>query len=200
VDHYRGARVRAHRLVTVFDGIDCDEFRPGGGAAIRREFGVPERAPLVGIVGHLQDWKGQQLVAEAIAQTLPRCPDLYCLMVGGVHRFGTEYAAEVRARVARPDLAGRVILTGSRDDVAACFDAMDVATRGWVGREPFGRVLIEAMAVGKPLVAPREGGPRYIVADGETGLLIPPRDAGALADALVTLLADPARRAAMGRA
>ena len=66
--------------------------------------------------------------------------------------------------------------------------------------EPFGRVLIEAMAIGRPVIAPREGGPLLIVVDRETGLLVPPRDAGALADALLALLADPARRAAMGRA
>src|SRR5262249_45452885 len=67
-------------------------------------------------------------------------------------------------------------------------------------REPFGRVLLEAMAVGKPVVAPREGGPTEIVADGETGLLVPPRDPDALARAIVALLRDPARRTAMGRA
>jgi glycosyltransferase involved in cell wall biosynthesis len=76
---------------------------------------------------------------------------------------------------------------------------MDVAIHA-SNREPFGRVLLEAMAVGKPLVAPREGGPTEIVADGETGFLVPPRDAEALAAAMVMLLLDPARRAAMGRA
>ncbi len=200
VEHYRAARVRAKHFITVFDGIDCHEFRPGGGAAIRTEFGVPAGAPLVGIVGHLQDWKGQHLVADAMARVRVRHPDVRCLMVGGVHRFGGEYAAQLHERIARPDLAGYVILTGARSDVPACLDAMDVVIHSSVRREPFGRVLIEAMALGKPLVAPREGGPRYIVADGETGLLVPPRDAEALAAAISALLDDPARRAAMGRA
>jgi glycosyltransferase involved in cell wall biosynthesis len=195
-DHYRAADVRARRIVTIVDGIDSAAFATGGGAAVRREFGVPADAPLVGIVGHIQDWKGQLLVAEAVA----RVPAIRCLMVGGVHRQGAEYARRLQARIAQPDLAGRVILAGARDDVAACLDAMDVAIHASVRREPFGRVLIEAMALGRPLIAPREGGPRVIVADGETGLLVPPRDPNALADAIVALLRDPARRAAMGRA
>src|SRR5438128_4615436 len=128
-----------------------------------------------------------------------RFPELRCLLVGGVHRRGAEYAERIHERIARPDLAGHVVLTGARHDVAACLDAMDVVIHASVVAEPFGRVLIEAMAIGRPVIAPREGGPLVIVVDGETGLLVPPRDAGALADALLALLADPARRAAMVR-
>jgi glycosyltransferase involved in cell wall biosynthesis len=67
-------------------------------------------------------------------------------------------------------------------------------------REPFGRVLLEAMAANRPVIAPREGGPLEIVSDGDTGVLVPPRDADALAAAIVSLLEDPARRGAMARA
>jgi glycosyltransferase involved in cell wall biosynthesis len=200
VEHYRAANVHARRFVTVYDGIDCEQFAPGGGEAVRREFGIPAAAPLVGIVGHIQDWKGQLLVAEAVARARQRYPELRCLMVGGVHRFGAKYATRLRERIARPDLAGHVILTGARADVPACIDAMDLVIHASVRREPFGRVLIEAMALGRPLIAPREGGPRVIVADGETGLLVRPRDAEALAEAIVQLLADPGRRQLMGRA
>jgi glycosyltransferase involved in cell wall biosynthesis len=200
VAHYRAARVRARRFVTIYDGIDCTQFPRGGGAVVRREFGIPADAPVVGIVGHIQAWKGQLLVAEAVARARRRWPALRCLVVGGVHRFGADYAAELRERIARPDLAGHVVLTGARRDVPACIDAMDVVIHASVRREPFGRVLIEAMALGRPLIAPREGGPRVIVADGETGLLVPPRDPDALAEAIDRLLADPERRAAMGRA
>jgi glycosyltransferase involved in cell wall biosynthesis len=199
-EYCRARGVHARRLLTIYDGIDCDAFRPGGGTAIRREFGIPLQAPVTGIVGHIQDWKGQHLVVEAVARARRRFPELRCLVVGGVHRRGVEYAARLRERIAAPDLAGHVILTGPRDDVAACLDAMDVVLHASVVPEPFGRVLIEAMALARPVIAPREGGPLVIVADGETGMLVPPRDPTAMADALVALLADPARRTAMGRA
>jgi glycosyltransferase involved in cell wall biosynthesis len=77
---------------------------------------------------------------------------------------------------------------------------MDVAIHASTNPEPFGRVLIEAMALGRPLVAPREGGPLEIVVDGETGILVPPRDASALAAAIERLIDDPELRRRMGDA
>jgi glycosyltransferase involved in cell wall biosynthesis len=197
--HYEERHVHARRFVTIYDGIEPGRFVTGGGAAVRREFGIPEDAPVVGIVGHVQEWKGQLLVAEAVARARREIPALRCLVVGGVHKFGAAYGDRLQARIAEPDLAGHVVLTGARRDVAACLDAMDVAIHA-SNREPFGRVLLEAMAVGRPVIAPREGGPVEIVADGETGLLVPPRDPEALARAIVGLLGDAARCAAMGRA
>ncbi|HWP65305.1 MAG TPA: glycosyltransferase family 4 protein, partial [Candidatus Limnocylindria bacterium] len=200
VRHFQRLGLRPRRWVTIYDGIDVAEFAPGGGAAVRAEFGIPADAPLVGIVGHLQEWKGQRLVVEAVAQARRTYPELRCLVVGGVHRAGAAYADALRARIAEPDLAGHVVLTGERTDVAACLDAMDVAIHASIKPEPFGRVMIEAMALARPVIAPREAGPLAIVADGETGLLVPPRDAGALAAAITALVTDPARRRAMGRA
>jgi glycosyltransferase involved in cell wall biosynthesis len=200
VAHYRARAVRARRFVTIFDGIDTARFAPGGGAAVRREFGIPADAPLAGIVGHIQEWKGQLLVAEAVARARRAHPALRCLVVGGVHREGAAYAERLRARIAEPDLAGHVILTGARRDVPACLDAMDVAVHASTRAEPFGRVLIEAMALGTPVVAPREGGPLDIVQDGVSGLLVAPREPQGFADAIAALIGDGPRRAAMGRA
>ena len=199
-EHVRVRGARARRFLTIYDGINCDEFAPGGGAVVRREFAIPADAPVVGIVGHLQRWKGQLVVAEAVARARRRHPELRCLIVGGVHTMGEDYAAELRARCEAPDLAGHVVLTGARRDVPACMDAMDVVIHSSTRPEPFGRVLIEAMALGRPLIAPREGGPREIVVDGETGFLVAPRDPEAVAAAIVALVDDPARRQAMGRA
>jgi glycosyltransferase involved in cell wall biosynthesis len=198
-EHYRARRVHAPRFVTIYDGIEAARFVTGGGAEVRHELGIPVEAPLVGIVGHVQEWKGQLLVAEAVARARRDVPELRCLVVGGTHRFGAAYGERLRERIGAPDLAGHVVWPGARRDVAACMDAMDVVIHAST-REPFGRVLLEAMAVGRPVIAPREGGPTEIVADGESGLLVAPRDADALAAAIVTLLRDPARRAAMGRA
>lgn len=198
--HARAKGVRARRFVTIYDGINCDAFAPGGGVAVRREFGIPEDAPLVGIVGHLQRWKGQLLVVEAVARAREQHPNLRCLIVGGVHRLGEDFATELRARIAALGLEDHVILTGARRDVAACMDAMDIVIHSSIRPEPFGRVLIEAMALGRPVIAPRLGGPCEIVADGETGILVAPRSAAALGDAIVALVGDPSRRLAMGRA
>jgi glycosyltransferase involved in cell wall biosynthesis len=197
-EHYATRGVRPGRLVTVYDGIDRADFRPGGGAAVRAELGIPADAPVIGLVGHIQEWKGQRLVVEAFARVRARWPALRCLLVGGVHRQGEGYAQALQARIAELGLAQAVVLTGERADVAACLDAMDVAIHASVKPEPFGRVLIEAMALGRPLIAPREGGPLAIVDDGVTGLLVEPRDVDALAVAIETLIGDDERRRAMG--
>jgi glycosyltransferase involved in cell wall biosynthesis len=134
-----------------------------------------------------------------MAQLRDRHPELRCLIVGGVHRQGAAYAERMQQRIVDERLEGRVILTGAAD-VAARLDAMDVAIHSSTNPEPFGRVLIEAMALARPLVAPREGGPLEIVVDGETGILVAPRDAAALAGALDRLVADPVLRRRMGAA
>jgi glycosyltransferase involved in cell wall biosynthesis len=198
--HARDRGVRARRHLTVYDGIDCERFTGGGGAAVRAELGIPADAPLIGIVGHIQSWKGQDLVVQAMARLKDVHPELRCLVVGGVHRQGGDYAERMRARIADEGLDQRVILTGARRDVAACLDAMDVAIHASTNPEPFGRVLIEAMALGRPMIAPREGGPLEIVVDGETGILVAPRDPDALATAIDRLVGDPALRHRMGEA
>jgi glycosyltransferase involved in cell wall biosynthesis len=198
--HVKSRRLTARRFLTIYDGIDTEQFAPGGGPAVRRELGIPTDAPLVGIVGHIQEWKGQLVVAQAVARARATCPELRCLIIGGVHRMGTEYGERLRAFIAEQGLGAHVILTGARSDVPACLDALDVAIHSSTRPEPFGRVLIEAMALGKPLIAPREGGPREIVVDGETGILVEPRDPDALAAAIVRLVTNPEERARMGRA
>lgn len=198
--HYRLRGLRPRRIVTIPDGVDCERFAPGGGAAVRQALEIPASAPVVGIVGHLQAWKGQALLLEAVALVRRTLPDVRCLLVGGVHRAGEDCARALHGRAAAADLAGCVHFAGARSDVPACMDAMDVVVHASVRPEPFGRVLIEAMAVGRPVIAPREGGPLDVVLNGRTGVLVPPRDPRALAAALVALLRDPDAREAMGRA
>ena len=198
--HLRQHGATPGRFVTVYDGIDCEEFRAGGGDAVRAELGISPGEPVAGMVGNLLDWKGQHLFVDAIARARRAIPGLRGLIVGGVHRHGAAYAEQVRASIERAGLVDAVLLTGARRDVPACMSAMDVVVHYSTRREPFGRVVIEAMALGRPLIAPREGGPREAVVDGESGLLVAPRDPEALAAGLVSLFLSPARREAMGRA
>ena len=107
--------------------------------------------------------------------------------------------AELEARAAQPDLTERVHFLGWRTEMAPIYAALDIFLMPslWEG---FGLVLLEAMAQGVPVVGSAVSAIPEVVADGETGLLVPPRDPVALAEALAALLADPARRAAMGAA
>jgi len=158
--HCRARHLRARRLLTIYDGIDTAAFAPGGGAAVRRELGIPPDAPLAGIVGHIQDWKGQHLVVEAVARARARFPELRCLLVGGVHRRGAEYAERIHERIARPDLAGT--WSDRRPPRRPRLPRRDgLMIHASVVAEPFGRVLIEAMAIGRPVIAPPRAAPPH---------------------------------------
>jgi glycosyltransferase involved in cell wall biosynthesis len=127
-------------------------------------------------------------------------PELTFAFVGDSSPADAAYRREVEALVDELGLRGRVLITGYRTDVASYVAALEVQIHASVAPEPFGRVLLEAMALSKPLVASGGGAVPEIVVDGETGLLFEPGDPASLATALRSLLGEPARAEAMGRA
>ncbi len=127
-------------------------------------------------------------------------PEARFLIVGGApFRAGDAYPARLHRLAQELDLAHRVVFTGHLEDVRPALAAMDVFVHAG-DPEPFGLVNLEAMAMGKPVIAFAHGALPEIIAEEETGLLVPPGDITALAEAVVCLLRDPPRRAAMGRA
>ncbi len=156
--------------------------------------GLPSGGLLVGLFGRLTPWKGQRVLMEAVA----RMPGATMVLVGApaVRRTSLRSGA-ARARRRSPDLAGRVHFLGFRADVAELMHCMDVVVHASVWAEPFGRVVVEGMLAARPVVATAAGGVKEIVDDGETGILVSPDDATALASAL-TRLADEAERDRMG--
>jgi glycosyltransferase involved in cell wall biosynthesis len=151
-------------------------------------------------VGRLQPWKGQDRFLEALAALRRRGHDVHGLVVGGTaFDRSPGFADELRGLIQRLDLEGRVTMTGQVDEAGPYFRLMDVAVNASEG-EPFGIVLLEAMAAGVPVVAVADGGPLDIVAPGVTGLLVDSGEARALAGAIGTLLDDPDLRGAMSAA
>jgi glycosyltransferase involved in cell wall biosynthesis len=146
--------------------------------------------PLVGIVGRLEAWKGQDVFLRAAARVAAKHPEAEFAVVGGGTPGKEEaYPSELRAVAQELGIADRVRFVGHLVDVFPWFDALDVCVHATDG-EPFGLVLVEAMALGKPLVATALGGPLEIVEEGSSGLLVPPGDDEAIADAVCTILAD----------
>jgi len=125
-------------------------------------------------------------------------PEIRCLIVGGVHRGGAEYAQELYRYVEEHGLNNNVIFTGFRNDIEDVVSTMDVIIHASINPEPFGRVILEGMALGKPVIATDIGGVPEFVQHGVTGQLVPPRDPKALADAIVELLRDRLRRDRLG--
>jgi glycosyltransferase involved in cell wall biosynthesis len=167
------------------------------------ELGPERRDPArlrIGIVGRISSWKGQDVFLDAAERLATRFPDVE-FVVAGAPLFGEdELDRSLRARAQRPPLRGRVSFLGFCDDMDAVYRSLDVAVHASTLAEPYGNVVLEAMASRVATVAAAEGGPLEIVEHGRTGLLVPPRDPRLLAEALESLLLDPGKRLQLARA
>jgi glycosyltransferase involved in cell wall biosynthesis len=143
-------------------------------------------------VGRLVEFKGQEFLLEALARLRPSFPQARLLVVGDGPR-----RAFLEQRARDLNVTDEVRFTGHREDVPDLLAAMEVFVLPSLA-EDFGRVLLEAMAMQRPVVATAAGGAPEIVEDKVTGLLVPPANGAALAEAISALLADPARARAMG--
>lgn len=188
--------VAAERVRVVPSGVDPNRPQPGTGAKMRAEWGIGPDETLVGNIAHFADHKGQRYLVEAIPRVLAHHPRVRFVIVGE-----GELEADLKTRAARLALGDRLVFPGFRRDVEAVMDALDLFVLP-SHLEGLGTIVLDAMMAGKPVVATHTGGVPDAVQDGETGLLVPPRDATALADALCRVLDDPAaaaRRAAVAR-
>ena len=188
--------VPADKIEVIYSGTDTDRFHPSvDGGAIRRELGLASGQFLITQVG-IRSSKGNTHVLEAMTKVAPRLPGARLLFVGA----NAAKAAILRERAERLGIGKVVSVFSLREDVAEILAASDVTVdASYVGLGLTG-ALRESLAVGTPVVGTDlEGNPELVV-HGETGLLVPPRDPPALADAVLTLAADPARARAMGRA
>jgi glycosyltransferase involved in cell wall biosynthesis len=186
----------------VHPGAELERFDPAklpSPAECRRKLGLPESGPLIGMTGRLQTWKGMHVLIDATAKLLLKHPDLHCVIVGGKHDLEPDYPAKLQQQIERLGLQKVVIMAGPQQNVPEWVQAMDVPVHA-SQTEPFGIVVIEAMALAKPLVAGSEGGPTEVITPGVNGLLAPYGDADALAKAIGQFLDDPAYAKRVGEA
>jgi glycosyltransferase involved in cell wall biosynthesis len=182
-------------ICVVHDGT---ELPPTNGEAIPTIPPQQAHRPLIGLVGRISPWKGQDVFLRAAAAVRRAFPLARFQIIGAALFDEADYERSVRSLASELKLDDCVEFTGFRSDVPALIANLDVLVHASTSGEPFGQVVIEAMAAGKPVVATNGGGIPEIVLDGQTGLLVPMRDATAMADAICHLLADPASAAAMG--
>ncbi len=197
--------VSRDRILVTYCAVDLPrEPSPAVVAAARASLCVPDAAPVFGIVGCVQEWKGQHVFLAAAARVIAEIPGAVALVVGGPPSgAATDYSRSLVRQAAALGIADRVRFTGHRDDVPALLCAMDAVVHASTAAEPFGTIVAEAMALGRPVIASALGGPTEYVEPGVTGLLHAPGDAVGLADAVLRHLRerDAARRmAAAGRA
>jgi glycosyltransferase involved in cell wall biosynthesis len=188
------------RLRVIPRGVDPRRFDPALVSperltALRAAWGLPEGRPIIMLPARVTRWKGQMVLVEAMAR-LPG--DSFALLVGDAEERPA-FQAELLARIESLGLKDRVRLVGHATDMPAALLLADVVVHASTDAEAFGRTVIEAQAMARPVIASDLGAPRETVAEGITGWRIPPGDAAALADAIGKALALPsAESAALG--
>jgi len=183
----------------IYNGIDASRFHPSNdGLTVRRELGIPAGRPVVGMVGRVGTWKGQELLLDAAPRVLERHPDALFLLVGGVLDGRRHELEALRRRAAAAGLGASVVVSDFRHDTPSVHAAIDVFVQPSVRPDPLPTTILEAMATGRPVVAADHGGAPEMVAEGDSGFLVPPGRPEALAARIGDLLDSAALRARMG--
>jgi glycosyltransferase involved in cell wall biosynthesis len=200
-DFMVAGKVDDTNIHVIYDGINPAKLRREKDAdAVRAQLGLSTDRPVIGIVGNVRHWKGQEVVIKAAARLVDRHPTLACLIVGATAPVDQPYEDRLRALVRERGLESNVIFCGYQKFPADFVNVMDVVVHASVEPEPFGMVVLEAMGMRKPLIGSRAGGVPEMVVEGVTGFTFPPGDDETLASRLDELLRDPARARAMGEA
>ena len=204
--HMARQGVNIEKFVLLNDGIDVKSLPSlvKTNMVFQKPEGLSGAAELdtVGVVGNIKPWKGQHVLVEAMRIVERELPNARCLIIGDVGSMKEDiaYHAKLKDMVERYGLGDKVILTGFRRDVLDLVRSLKILVHTSVEPEPFGRVILEGMLLGKTVIATAHGGPLDIIEDGICGYLLPPGDAKALADKIVVLLRNPILCEKIGRA
>jgi glycosyltransferase involved in cell wall biosynthesis len=186
--------VAPSRTVTVHEGIDLDHVNAAPPVDVHEAFWLPHHAPVVGNIAALVPHKGQRYLVDAAHLVIQQVPDARFIILGE-----GELREHLERQVHERRLEKHVLLPGFRTDVLGCLKSFDIFVMSSV-TEGLGTSILDAMACARPVVATNAGGIPEIVDDGRTGVIVPLRDAHALAEAIVRLLRDEHLRRQFGDA
>ncbi|MDE2088920.1 MAG: glycosyltransferase [Gammaproteobacteria bacterium] len=198
-DHVLSRGVPARRVSVFPNGVDLARFHPAvDGRAVRERYGLGG-APVIGFVGSFKPWHGLDFLIEVFGRVLSHRPDAVLLAVGDGPALG-----DMRARAAQARIIDNIVFAGrvAHADVPHHLAAMDVTVAPYPAQNGFyfsPLKVVESLAAGRPVVAPRAGQLAALLRDGETGLLFPPGDREACAAGILELMNDPPRLHAMSR-
>ncbi|MDT4328880.1 glycosyltransferase family 4 protein [Methylomonas sp. MED-D] len=197
VSHWVAASMRdklkipAEKISVIYDGIALDQLDThADGAVFRRQYGIQSDQFVVGLIGLLIPWKGQHLFLDAAKRLQSRIPNLKMLIVGGTPDDCKGYEADLVSRVADEGLNATVSFTGHINKMETVYNGLDVIVSASTSPEPLGTVVIEALAMGRPLIGPAHGGAAEMIEHEKTGLLFRPGDAESLAEQIYRVYSD----------
>jgi len=186
-------------ITPIHTSVDLDYFLPRPkNERLLKEFALVPGCPVIGTVARLSDRKGMTFLLDALKLLMDEGRRFSCVIVGGAGGASDEKLTILKRKAESQGLAPRVVFTGIRGDIPELLSLFDFFVLPSLD-EGLGRSMVEAMAAGKPVVASRVGGIPEAVEDGKTGILVPPGDAHALANALAFMLDNPEKALEMGR-
>jgi len=189
-----GQNLKPKKAYRVYNGLDVEKFEglysPEQREIIRQEFKVDKEKFFIGMVGNIDYWKGQLILVKAIHLITKKFNNIKVVLVGKTAIGADKYENDIRTYISDNGLKDIILLTGYRSDIPALLNAFDIFVHASVEPEPFGRVILEAMAMKKPIVATNSGGTAEQLVNGESGLLVPMGDEHAMAHAISTYLVD----------
>lgn len=192
--------VPSEKRTVIYDGIALDKLDLKADPSVfRTKFGVPKDAFAVGLVGLLIPWKGQDIFINSAKQLVKEIPGLVMLVIGGTPEGLETYAKELKQIVAKERLESNVIFTGHVDDMCTTYNALDVVVSASTMPEPLGTMVIETMAMGRPLIVPSHGGGLEMNIHEETALVFEAGNYKSLSDMILRFYKDAEPRERLGQ-
>ncbi|MBA7597476.1 D-inositol 3-phosphate glycosyltransferase [subsurface metagenome] len=194
------AGIKSYKIAVIYNGLDLDRFHQKINVLQeRRNLGLDSQVSVVGTVARICHYKGLHFLIRSIPQILDVFPQVKFLIVGNANLKPERiYKRKLKRLISGLGVSSSVIFTGFRRDIPRVMATFDLFALPSL-REGFSNVLLEAMAMGKPVVATNVGGNPETITDGQTGILVPPKDPIALSEAIISLLKDRSRAIEMGK-
>lgn len=196
---YAGDRKITSKTTLIYPPTEMRLFNPDiSPIKVKKELGLSDNYPIVGLIGHINPVKGHTVFIEAAKYVIEQFPAARFLIIGGiVFHKDVAYANQLKKLAREKRLTNEVVFLGFRSDVPEIIASLDIFVLASL-TEPFGKVVVEAMAMKKPVVATRVGGVPEIIEHGKSGILIPPGDAMTLAEAITKVAKDENRARKIG--
>ena len=193
--------IAAEKIVTIHNGIDPDDVRlKVSDQDILQQLNIGSDFNVIGVIGNIKEWKGQEVAVRAMGKVVDVFPNTVCLLIGDTSKEDTYYQERLKSLITELGLESNIIFTGHVSNVPDYLNVLDIMLHTSIDPEPFGRVLIEAMSLSKPLIASNDGAIPEIVEHGKTGLTFTPGDHQHLAESVISLLQDRGYAEQIGKA
>ena len=193
-------QIPEEQIDVIYDGIELEKLDiEADGSAFRKDHDITANDFAVGLIGLLIPWKGQEMFLDAAKLLREKIPHLKMLIIGGTPDECQAYEAALRQRVIDEQLDDIVVFTGHVAKMEPVYKGLDVIVSASTSPEPLGTVVIEALAMGRPLIGPNHGGAAEMMEHEKTGLLFTPKDAASLAEQIERYYKDNELRKTLGK-